>query len=280
MGLVEIKKLFSKHQSLDFEKASPINQNARGIPAIVIESEKIDCSQCGECTSGCPTNAITIEGKSKITFDYGACLQCGICTDLCPSKIIRDTNFIYVFGFHRDELKITFENGNFEPKEYEYPPNVKSYQNLTNRNGMKYREVAAAGNNSVECELNASFNNFFDSEGNQITSVASPKHADAILFSGPVSKNMEGPLRTAWECTTEPKALIAGGTEAISGGVYPPGKLPAIPDLFIGGDPPRPDVMINAMRYLMGKWKFIFQKAFHERIVELKKKLKDKLDGK
>jgi NADH:ubiquinone oxidoreductase subunit B-like Fe-S oxidoreductase len=68
----------------------------------------------------------------------------------------------------------------------------------------------------------------------------------------------------------EPKALIATGTEAVSGGIYPLGKLPATPDLYIGGDPPRPDVMINGFRYLMGKWKFSFQIEVLQRILEMR----------
>lgn len=279
MGLVELKKLISKHQSLDFEKASPVNPNARGIPAPVNYKEHRGCSGCKECSTHCPTKAINVLGNKTIEFDYGRCLQCGICTDLCPDAILVDTNFIYVFAMEREELKIIFEEESFEPKIGKKSEEILSFQSITKRNGMKYREVAAAGNNTVECELNASFNNFFDSEGNQITSVASPKHADAIVYSGPVGENMEVPLQIAWECMPEPKALIACGTEAISGGLFPPGKLPSKPSLFISGDPPRPDVFINALRFLMGKWDFSFQKKFFERYTELKNKFQEIKNG-
>lgn len=279
MGIVEIKKILSGHQSLDFEKAAPINNNARGIPAPVNVKGDLNCSTCSECSTHCPTKAISIMNDKKIEFDYGKCLQCGICSDLCPEGIIMDTNFIYTFGLQREELRITYEEGTFLPKTFEKSANVLSFQNITKRNGMKYREVAAAGNNSVECELNASFNNFFDSEGNQITSVASPKHADAIVFSGPVSENMAVPLQIAWDCMPEPKALIACGTEAVSGGIFPHGKLPDIPSLFISGDPPRPDVFINALRFLMGKWDYSFQLKFFERFNELKKLFQENKNG-
>ncbi len=270
MGLVELKKLFSPHQSLDFEKASFVNANARGIPAPIVYSENSKCDTCKKCSTQCPTSAIQVLSAKEIQFDYGACLQCGICEDVCPENIIKDTGFNYVFSYNRDTLKIKFTNGQFTPIEDSPTENIIKFQKLTSIKGMKYREVAAAGNNSVECELNASFNNFFDSEGNQASSVASPKHADAIVYSGPVSKNMEGPLQTAWDCMPEPKALIATGTEAICGGLYPIGKLPSIPDLYIGGDPPRPDVMINGFRFLMGKWKFSFQHEVFKRIQELR----------
>jgi Ni,Fe-hydrogenase III small subunit/Pyruvate/2-oxoacid:ferredoxin oxidoreductase delta subunit len=270
MGLVELKKIFSPHQSLDFDKASFVNANARGIPAPIVNSENSKCDSCKKCSTQCPTSAIQVLSSKEIQFDYGACLQCGICEDVCPENIIKDTGFNYVFSYNRDTLKIKFTNGQFTPLEDTPTENIIKFHKLTSIKGMKYREVAAAGNNSVECELNASFNNFFDSEGNQASSVASPKHADAIVYSGPVSKNMEGPLQTAWDCMPEPKALVAAGTEAISGGLYPIGKLPSVPDLYIGGDPPRPDVMINGFRFLMGKWKFSFQHEVLKRIQELR----------
>ncbi len=271
MGFVEIKKILSKHQSMDFEKVSFVNPNARGIPAPINESLSGKCETCKKCSTICPTKSIEVLSNKEIQFDYGSCIQCGMCSDICPENILQDTGFVYVFTLIRQDLKINFTSGNFVPVESEIPENVKKFQKLTSKKGMKYREVAAAGNNSVECELNASFNNFFDSEGNQVVSVASPKHADAIVYSGPVSKNMEGPLQTAWDCMPEPKALIANGSEATSGGIYPLGKLPSEPDLFIGGDPPRPDVMISAFRYLMGKWNFSFQNELLKRIKDIRK---------
>lgn len=270
MGFVELKKLFSPHQSMDFQKVSFVNPNARGIPAPIQLSESAKCDSCKKCSALCPTDAIQIISSKEIEFDYGACLQCGICEDICPESIIKDTGLNYVFSLNRSTLVIKYTEGIFIPEDDLPKDNALKFQKLTSKKGMKYREVAAAGNNSVECELNASFNNFFDSEGNQASSVASPKHADAIVYSGPVGKEMEKPLQTAWDCMPEPKALIATGTEAVSGGMYPLGKLPATPDLYIGGDPPRPDVMINGFRYLMGKWKFSFQREVLKRILEMR----------
>jgi Ni,Fe-hydrogenase III small subunit/ferredoxin len=271
MGFVEIKKIFSSHGSMDFKKVSFVNPNARGIPAPINKNSSSKCEACKKCSTICPTKSISVISNKEIQFDYGSCIQCGMCSDMCPENILEDTGFNYVFSLVRQDLKINFIEGEFTPKESDIPENAKKFQKLTSKNGMKYREVAAAGNNSVECELNASFNNFFDSEGNQVVSVASPKHADSIVYSGPVGKNMEGPMQTAWDCMPEPKALIANGSEAVSGGIYPLGKLPSVPDLYIAGDPPRPDVMISAFRYLMGKWNFSFQKEFLKRIEDIRK---------
>lgn len=269
MGWYEIKNLFLNPVTMDFDKASPINQVARGIPVLISNKP---CNTCKKCSDICPTGVIKIESDKMMSFDYGKCVQCGLCSSVCPEEKIEDSGLVYVFALNREELKVTYKNGNFEPTEFPVSENVKKFRELTGERGFNYREVAAAGNNSVECELNASFNNVFDSEGQQIRSVASPKHADAIIYSGPISENMRTPLGIAWDCMPEPKALIAAGTEAVSGGLFPPGKQPKEPDLFIGGDPPRPDVMINGCRFLMGKLKYSFQNALKKRQSELLKK--------
>lgn len=268
MGFFEIKNLLTPHKSMDFDKASVINQNARGVPVPTAKSG--NCKGCTVCVDACPTKAIQVHSDKEIEFDYGACIQCGLCTEVCPDSKIENSGLTYVLTLNRNDLKVKYKNGEFEPVDSAVSDNIVKFRKMTFGQGFNYREVAAAGNNSVECELNASFNNFFDSEGQQFRAVASPKHADTVLYSGPVSENMEHALDTAWDCMPEPKALIACGTEAISGGVFPKGKVPKEPDLFIGGDPPRPDVIINGFRYLIGVYKYSFQEALKKRINELR----------
>ncbi len=270
MGIYELVNFFKKNTTMDFEKASPINQNARGIPVPSKLATQGSCKNCKVCEANCPTKAIQVKSEVELKIDYGACLQCGICVNVCPSDRLQNSSLVYAFALNREELKVSYVKGDFVPKEYPTPESILPFQKLTKKRGFNYREVAAAGNNTVECELNASFNNFFDSEGQMVRSVASPKHADAILFSGPVSKNMEGPLQTAWDCVAEPKALIAAGTEAIMGGVFQAGKKPKEPDLYIAGDPPRPDVMLSAFRYLMGQIQYSFQSTLKERLKTLR----------
>lgn len=277
ISLYEIKNLFSKHSTLDYDKASPVNANARGIPLPSGISKGSTCKNCKVCETNCPTGAIRVKSDKEISFDYGACLQCGLCVEVCPEEKLENSGLVYAFALNRDELKINFRDGDFEPKEFALSDNVQKFQKLTKTRGFNFREVAAAGNNTVECEINASFNNYFDSESQAVKSVASPKHADAIIYSGPVSENMKDPLAIAWEVMPEPKALIANGTEAVSGGLFSQGQRPKEPDLFIAGDPPRPDVFINAYRLLMGRLKYHFQKSVKHRLDELKKIKKEQV---
>jgi Ni,Fe-hydrogenase III small subunit/Pyruvate/2-oxoacid:ferredoxin oxidoreductase delta subunit len=260
IALFEIINLIKKHQTMDFDKLSLVHPKARGIPV----PKKEQCSSCGACEEFCPTKAIQVVSKTEIWFDYGACLQCGLCVEVCEDEALDNSGLNHVYSTDREELKIQYIHGTFEPKEFLPTETVNQFRKLTKKRGFNYREVAASGNNGVECELSASFNNVFDSEGQMVKSVASPKHADAIVYSGPVGKDMEVPLQVAWNCMPEPKALIATGTEAISGGVFLQGRRPTTPDLYIAGDPPKPDVMLSAFRYLMGQYVYSFQKVLKE----------------
>jgi Ni,Fe-hydrogenase III small subunit/Pyruvate/2-oxoacid:ferredoxin oxidoreductase delta subunit len=268
MSLFEWKNFFSRPATLDYAKASPVQPRARGVPVPVRDTAG-SCADCGACERVCPARAVKVEGPRKLAFDYGACLQCGLCVQVCPEQRLEDSGLTHAFALERDTLKVTFDGCDFEPREEKVPENVERFRKMTGGRGLNYREVAA-GNNSVECELNASFNNLFDSESLGIRSVASPKHADTVLFSGPVGPNMVGPLQTAWDTMPEPKALVACGTEAVSGGLFPMGQRPKTPDLFIAGDPPRPDTVLNAFRYLMGRLRYSFQHALRDRVAALR----------
>ncbi|TGJ98676.1 hydrogenase-4 subunit G, partial [Leptospira semungkisensis] len=251
----EIINILRPARNLDFEKMQPTNSNARGIP---VPSFKKGSSLDKSVEKVCPTGGIKVVSAKEVIFDYGACLQCGLCVEHSPDKL-ENSGFVHVYSVDREALKVSYIDG--VPKSYEetISDEVKQFRKITHKTGFQYREVAASGNNSTEAELNASFNAVFDSEASMVRVVASPKHADAVVYAGPVGPNMEIPLQVAWDTMPSPKALVACGTEAVSGGLFPLGKLPKEPDLFIGGDPPRPDVIVSAFRYLMGKKKYSFR---------------------
>ncbi|EMY60142.1 NADH-quinone oxidoreductase subunit B family protein [Leptospira terpstrae] len=263
--LYELKSFFFPKNVLNFNTATPVHPTSRGIP-IPTEKMREGSGSISKSAAVCPTKAIRIVSESEVQFDYGKCLQCGLCTEASDGNL-RDSGFIYTFALSREELKVTYVSGQMKKVTglpFPLTENQKRFQELTKKRGFLYREVAAAGNNTVESELNASFNSVFDSEREGVRCVASPKHADAVVFSGPVGERMAGPLETAWDVMSEPKALIACGTEAVSGGLYPMGKLPKEPDLYISGDPPRPDVILQGFRLLMGRFSFQFQEALHK----------------
>lgn len=119
---------------------------------------------------------------------------------------------------------------------------------------LAIRQVAAGSDNSVEQELTALTNSYYDIERFGIHFVASPKHADMLMVSGPVSRNMVHALKVAYECTPDPKIVVAVGDGAIDGGIYKgsyatvDGVKNVIPVHFeIPGDPPSPKTILTSL---------------------------------
>ncbi|MDF3820639.1 4Fe-4S dicluster domain-containing protein [Leptospira sp. 96542] len=268
--ILELRNLLFPKKNMNLALVAPLNPISRGIP-VPTKNMEVGCGTCSKCEDTCPTDAIEKNNKEEIKFDYGMCIQCGICSQICSENKLIDSGFVYVFGLNRNELAVNYKNGKIQiENNFKLTQNQIAFQKLTKRSGFLYREVACGGNNTVESELNASFNSVFDSEREGVRSVASPKHADAIVFSGSVTRNMEKAFDKAYRVMNEPKALIACGTEAISGGFFQMGKKPVEPDLYIAGDPPRPDVILQGFRLLMGRIQFRFQ-------IELQKFLESSL---
>jgi Ni,Fe-hydrogenase III small subunit len=121
---------------------------------------------------------------------------------------------------------------------------------------LSIREVDAGSCNGCELELNALNNAFYDIERFGIRFVASPRHADVILVTGPVTKNMREALERTYKATPDPKWVVAVGECACTGGMFRDsyacvgGVEEVLPvDLRVGGCPPRP---IEILRGLLG----------------------------
>jgi Ni,Fe-hydrogenase III small subunit len=127
------------------------------------------------------------------------------------------------------------------------------------KGSLKLRQVSAAGDNSSELELNACGNVNFDMGRYGIEFVASPRHADGLVITGPISKNMAEPLQMTYDATPSPKIIVLAGTDAISGGIFE--GSPALDrsfieknliDLYVPGNPVHPLTFINGIIDLLG----------------------------
>ena len=112
---------------------------------------------------------------------------------------------------------------------------------------LTIRHVDAGSCNACELEIHALNNPFYNIEGRGIRFVASPRHADLLLVTGPVSRNMEIAVRRAYEATPDPKLVVATGDCASSGGIFGEsyasrgGIAGVIPiDVAVPGCPPPP----------------------------------------
>ncbi len=206
-----------------------------------------------EIVSVCPTGAIS---SSPLSIDLGKCVFCGECQRRFPD-LFRFTKDYKIASATREGLIVS--EGADRPFEISADHVRKEIRQLLGHS-LKLRQVSAAGDNSCEWELNASGNVNFDMGRYGIEFVASPRHANGIVITGPVSENMAGALQICYDAVPDPKIIILTGTDAISGGIY--AESPALDrsflskykiDLYVPGNPIHPLTFINGVLSLLGR---------------------------
>ena len=221
----------------------------RGLPAI----DTARCPEgCRDCASVCPTEAISFPG-GKPQLDLGRCLFCPECEAACPEKAISFTSDYRLSVRARDDLRL---EGAAMPLAKALDAKLLS---LFGRS-LKLRQVSAGGCNACEADVNVLGTIGWDLGRFGIQFVASPRHADGLLITGPVTKNMELALKKTWDAVPPPKIVIAVGACAISGGPYYDrpeqlgGAAAVVPvDLFVPGCPPHPLTILDGLLRLLGK---------------------------
>jgi Ni,Fe-hydrogenase III small subunit/ferredoxin-like protein FixX len=220
----------------------------RGRPKI--SEVKIDENELLEI---CPVDAISI---NPVSIDLGKCTFCGECAMHFPEKIQFTTDY-KISTNERGNLIVT--EGNDSPIGIN-PAKVRTEVRKLFKQSLKLRQVAAGGDNSCEWELNAANNVQFDMGRFGIEFVASPRHADGIVITGPITENMAAPLQICYDATPDPKIIVLVGTDAISGGIFAGSdalnrsfldKYPV--DLYIPGNPAHPLSIINGLLDLIRK---------------------------
>ena len=203
----------------------------------------------------CPTDAIT---GSPVSINLGKCTFCGECAMRYPEKI----NFTkdYKLASNIPE-RLIIREGEDKPVEVD-PEKVRKEIHRVLGRSLKLRQISAGGDNSCEMELNAANNVQFDMSRFGIDFVASPRHADGIVITGPITKNMADAVQICYDATPEPKIIVLVGTDAISGGIF--AGSPAIDrsflekypvDLYIPGNPAHPLTIVNGLLDLTRKLK-------------------------
>lgn len=220
----------------------------RGRP--VISTTTVDTQALTDC---CPMNAIT---SAPVAIDMGRCTFCGACARRFPDKITFTTDY-QISTNERERLIV--KEGDTGKVEVN-PASVRKEIHRTFGRSLKLRQISAGGDNSCEWELNASNNVQFDMCRFGIDFVASPRHADGILITGPITQNMSRAVQICYDAIPEPKIVVLAGTDAISGGVL--ADSPAIDrtfldrihvDLYIPGNPCHPLTIINGLLDLTRK---------------------------
>ena len=232
---VKLKYFQGKQYIKDIQNAT-IKEQFRGFP--IVKSGNVDCSIC-------PTGALCTNPNS---IDLGKCTLCA----KCKCEAIQFSPKYKLGSTSRNKLIIK-ENMTYEEFEKTAIEARKEIKKIFSKS-LKLRQVSAGGCNGCEMELNACSNCNFDMGRFGIDFVASPRHADGLVITGPITKNMAKALDDCYKSTPNPKIVILAGACAISGGIFQNSdeldrefidKYNI--DLYIPGCPVHPLTFINAV---------------------------------
>jgi Ni,Fe-hydrogenase III small subunit/NAD-dependent dihydropyrimidine dehydrogenase PreA subunit len=237
------------------------------------------CTACDECAQACPTGAIRTgtpaANRRTVTLSYDACIQCRECVSACPEEAIGVSHDVEVAAYRREQLAHTASfdvdlstgRGSFLRVEAQTglgfsDAAARLRERIRGRLGrsLHVRQVDAGSCNACELEIAATTNPLYDLERFGIHIVASPRHADVLLVTGPVTRNMEIALRRTYDAAPEPRVVVAVGACGCSGGVFGEGTYASVGgvdavlpvDVYIPGCPPRPQAILNGLLVAMG----------------------------
>ena len=241
------------------------------------------CTACDACAEACPTSAIAVQtdvrksDQKTLSLNYGDCIFCGECEAACPGAIrltkefqlaVTDKSELVTRGFYTRGSDGVYQ---YSEASGQTPPHAepveeigkalkKKVRTLFGRS-LHIREVDAGSCNGCEVEITALNNPVYDIQRFGVHFVASPRHADMLLVTGPVTRNMEIALKQTYDATPDPKLVVAVGACAIGGGVF--GKSYAscggvdavVPvDVYIPGCPPRPEALLHGILLAMDRY--------------------------
>ena len=216
----------------------------------------------------CPSGAITASSEQgRYAIDLARCLFCGRCAEGSAGDAIELGRQVELAARGRERLVV--EVGRDEAGRVAQLPPAQGEardQEVADRirrvlgRSLQLRHLDAGSCNACDWELTALLNPVYDVRRLGIDFVASPRHADGVVVTGPVTRNLEVAVRRTWEAVPEPRVVIAVGACAVSGGIVgrsyasAGGVAEVLPvDVFIPGCPPTPEAIIFGLLLAVGR---------------------------
>jgi len=284
------ERLHQKYRTMRYPRGEPPALPDRFLGAPTLPAEPCP-DGCRQCVDACPTEAISLVGGTsprgagshdagprkpgdrkpgdrkpghyatvaskagpvRLQMDLGRCIFCAECTAACPEKVLSFSRDHRLAVRKREHLVVG-------PKDLERAKALGTDLRRLLGRALRLRQVSAGGCAGCELDANVLTTVGWDMGRFGIQFVASPRHADGLLVTGPVTANMRTALEKTWEAVPEPKIVIACGACAISGGIYRrspvthdgvAGILPV--DLFVPGCPPHPLTLLDGLLRLLGR---------------------------
>lgn len=251
--------------TVEYPKKNTKSSFITGIP----EFDYSKCMRCKKCISSCPTGAIVFvdndEQKGKTpAVNADECVFCRFCEDACPNSAVAISNRFELAQKNRDALRsspLYINEDDIKGTDYELL-GKKLNENVNRKFGrsLHIREVDAGSCNGCDYEVQALNSPYNDVERFGVHFVASPRHADMLLVTGCVSRNMEEALIKTYNAAPSPKLVVAVGACACSGGIFKDSYagrngidrvLPV--DVYIPGCPPRPQALMYGILKAIGR---------------------------
>jgi len=232
--------------------------NSQGSRMPDLDSALLSASIARRVVDACCTSALAIgdvDGRMTLSLNYGDCIGCGRCI-MTGESAFFNARRLSCCGVSKQALLRRWDVESCRELRNDEPAisaAAKEIRAIVGR-ALNIRQVDGGSCNGCEAEIAALTNSYYDLERFGIHFVASPKHADMLLVTGPVTRNMEEAVKNTYEATPSPKLVVAVGACGCSGGIFAEshavvgGVDSVIPvDAYIPGCPPTPAMLLTGL---------------------------------